>query len=173
MGAVDEGLSQIQLAAVAQILSELAQYTLERLVFEPRLKSPMTCLVWRVAPRQVRPWRARAEHPEHAVNDIAGFLPRPAAFLRRPLQLLGGETALDRVPLLIGESTFSLRSEIGSAVDPRREDPFRNGHLDQQVMRSALADAGHGSTIGTAPVAAARSAPGATSLAARSGPRAC
>ena len=103
MGAVDEGLGQIQLAAVAQIFSEPAKHTLDRLLLDPALKSAVACLVRRIAPRQVSPRRASAKHPKHAVDDIPRFLPRTTAFLRRPLQLFGGKAVLDRIPLLIGE----------------------------------------------------------------------
>jgi len=103
MGAVDERLCQVQLAAIAKVLGELAQDLLEGLVLHPCLKSPMTCLIRRVATRQVRPRCAGAKHPKNAIHDSARFLPRTPTLLGRPLQLFDGKAAFDRRPLLIGE----------------------------------------------------------------------
>jgi len=103
MGAVDVRLGQIELAAIAKILGQAAQDALERLVFDPRLKSPMAGLIRRVPTRQVSPRSTGAKHPKHAIDDRPRFFPRPAAPLGGALQFLGGKAALDRVPLLIGE----------------------------------------------------------------------
>lgn len=103
MGAIDVRLGQVELAAIAEILGELAENSLERLVRDPRLESPMARLIRRVSARHVCPRRARSEHPQHAVDDRPRFLPGSAALLGRALELLGGETAFDRFPLLIGE----------------------------------------------------------------------
>ena len=63
---------------------------------------------------------------------------------RPPLGLVLFRSLLGKLDLIASHcssvrSTLSLRSEIRSAVDPLFEDPFRNGHLDRQVMRRVLA----------------------------------
>lgn len=103
MGAVDKSLCQVELSAITKVLGERAQDSLERLVLDPCLKSPMAGLVRRIPTRKIRPRCAGAKHPENAIDDCPCFLPRTSALLRRSLELLGGEAAFDRRPLLIGE----------------------------------------------------------------------
>ena len=103
MGAVDVRLSQVELAAIAKIFGQAAQDALERLVFDPRLKSSVAGLIGRIPPRHISPWSPRSKHPQHAIDDCSRFFPRAAPLLGSALQFLGGKAALDRVPLLIGE----------------------------------------------------------------------
>jgi hypothetical protein len=51
VGAVDERLGQVQLAASFQVFGERMQDTIERAVLDPALKSPMTGLIRRIAAR--------------------------------------------------------------------------------------------------------------------------
>jgi hypothetical protein len=53
MGAVDEGLIQIQLAALAQVLRQRMQGSLQRPIPHPTLKSTVARLVRRVALRHL------------------------------------------------------------------------------------------------------------------------
>jgi hypothetical protein len=103
VGAIDECLCEIELPAIAKIFSQAAKDPFERLVFNPRLKSSMAGLIRRISARQVGPRGARSQDPQHAIDDGPCFLPRSTTSLGRTLQFVGGETALDRVPLLIGE----------------------------------------------------------------------
>ncbi len=55
MGAIDEGLGQINLAALAQVLGERFENLPEHAVLDPLLHSAMTGLVRRVFARQCFP----------------------------------------------------------------------------------------------------------------------
>jgi hypothetical protein len=79
---VDEGLAQIDLAAIAEIFGEALQQPIESAASLPLLKPAMARLIRRIAPRQVRPRRAGAQHPQHPVQDGARIGPRPAATIR-------------------------------------------------------------------------------------------
>ena len=59
-GRVDEGLTEIEFAAVAEILGEALQESIEPTAMLPLLKAAMTRLIGRIPPRQIVPRRARA-----------------------------------------------------------------------------------------------------------------
>jgi hypothetical protein len=141
VGAIDERLCQIELAAITQVLCEPTKHPLQRSGFDPRLKPPVVGLIRRIATGQVCPRRTGPKDPHHAVNDIAWIAPWTPTLLRRSLPFLAREAAADRVPLLVGE-TLSLRSETRSSVDPLFRDPFRFAYLDRQVMGCVLAARG-------------------------------
>jgi hypothetical protein len=97
---VDEGLAQIDLAAIAEIFGEALQQPIESAAPLPLLKTSMACLIGRIPPRQVRPRRAGAQHPQHPVQDGAGIGPRPAATIRSHAW---PKRRRQHGPLLIGE----------------------------------------------------------------------
>jgi hypothetical protein len=103
MGAIDERLGEIELAAVAQIGREPVEELLEDAVLHPGLEPPMARR-WRwISARKVCPRCAGAEDPEHAVDDVTWVPPGAASLLRGTPALTRGEASLDRVPLLVGE----------------------------------------------------------------------
>ena len=81
---VDEGLTEIDLAAIAEIFRESLQEPVEPPAALPELKAPMARLIRRIAARQIGPGRPRAQHPEHAVEHRARIGPRPAAPVSAP-----------------------------------------------------------------------------------------
>jgi hypothetical protein len=63
MGAVDESLGQVELACIAQVFRQGLKHFLEDTTLNPALESTVHRLIGRVAPWEVCPLRARAEHP--------------------------------------------------------------------------------------------------------------
>jgi hypothetical protein len=78
-GRVDEGLTKINFAAIAQIFRQALQEPIEPAAALPLLKSAMAGLIRRIASRQVVPGRAGPQHPQHAVEDGARIRPRTPA----------------------------------------------------------------------------------------------
>ena len=78
-GRVDEGFTQIDLAAVPEVLGEALQQPIEAARALPELEATMASLVRRIARWQVVPRRARAQDPQDAVHDGPRIGPRPAA----------------------------------------------------------------------------------------------
>ena len=78
-GGVDEGLREIELAAVPKILGEPRQQPIEAAAALPLLKPAVARLVRRVATWQIMPGGPGAQHPEHAVQYGAGIGPRTPA----------------------------------------------------------------------------------------------
>lgn len=78
MCAVDEGLGQIDLAAIAQILGERLEDLHEHSTLYPLLHSPMTRLVRRVFGGQRFPRRTRPQNPKHSLKDLTRWHARPA-----------------------------------------------------------------------------------------------
>lgn len=103
MGAIDERLCQIQLAAITQVFCKSTKDPLQRSVLDPRLKSSVTRLIRRISARQVGPGRTGAQDPHHAVDDVTRIAPWATTLLRRSLPFLAREAAADCVPLLVGE----------------------------------------------------------------------
>jgi hypothetical protein len=81
-GRVDEGFTQIDLAAVPEVLGEALQQPIEAARALPELEATMASLVRRIARWQVVPRRARAQDPQDAVHDGPRIGPRPAAPIR-------------------------------------------------------------------------------------------
>jgi hypothetical protein len=99
-GRVDEGFTEIDFAAVAEILREALQQAVEPSGALPELKAAVTGLIRRIATRQVVPRGARAEHPQHTVEHGARIGPRTPASVRtapRP------ENRFEHGPLSVGE----------------------------------------------------------------------
>ncbi len=99
-GRVDEGFTQIDLPAVAEILREPLQEAIEAARSLPDLEAAMAGLVRRIAPRQIGPRRPGPEDPEHGVQHAAGGRPRPASAIRSPPW---PEDRLEHGPLLVGQ----------------------------------------------------------------------
>lgn len=99
-GRVDEGLTEIDLAAVAEIFREPLQESIQAAAVLPLLKAAVTGLIGWIAPRQVMPRRARAQYPEHAVEDGARIRPRAPASIRAPPRT---ERRFEHGPLSVGE----------------------------------------------------------------------
>lgn len=68
MGAIDEGLSQIDLAAIAQILGKRFYKLPEHTRLNPLLHSTVNRLVRRVLARKCFPRSACPKDPEHPVE---------------------------------------------------------------------------------------------------------
>jgi hypothetical protein len=81
-GRIDESLAEIDFPAITKILGEALQQPIESSAPLPLLKPAMARLIGRIAPWQIRPRRARAQHPQHPVQDGARIGPRPAATIR-------------------------------------------------------------------------------------------
>ena len=83
-GRVDEGLTEINFAAVAEIFGEALQEPIEPPAVLPLLKAAMTRLIGGIPPRQIVPRRSGAQDPEHAVQDGPGIGPRTPATVGPP-----------------------------------------------------------------------------------------
>jgi hypothetical protein len=103
VGAVDEGLGQVELAAVTKIFRQPPEHLLEDLALHPRLEAAMAGRRRRIATREVRPRRAGAKYPHDAVDDVTRISPGSATLRRDPFPFTSREAALDRIPLLVGE----------------------------------------------------------------------
>jgi len=77
-GRVDEGLTEIDFAAVAEILGETLQQPIESAAALPLLKATVARLVGRIACGEIVPRRARPQDPEDAIEDRASVAERPA-----------------------------------------------------------------------------------------------
>jgi hypothetical protein len=62
-GRIDEGFTEVNLPAVAEIFGEALQESIEPAAALPLLKAAMARLVGRIASRQIRPGRPGAQHP--------------------------------------------------------------------------------------------------------------
>lgn len=99
-GRIDEGFTEINLPAIAEIFGEALQQPIESAAALPLLKPAMTRLVRRIASGQIGPRCAGAQHPQHAIQHRARIGPRtPAAIgpTARP------KRRLEKRPLLIGQ----------------------------------------------------------------------
>jgi hypothetical protein len=99
-GRVDESLTEIDFAAVAEIFREPLQQSVEPTTALPLLKPPVAGLIRRIAPRQVVPRRPGAQHPEHAVEDGARIRPRASASIGAPPRT---ERGFEHGPLGVSE----------------------------------------------------------------------
>lgn len=100
VGAIDEALCQVDLAAVPKVQCKRDEYLLDDSPLHPRLEAPMNRLIGRVATRKVGPLSPRAEDPQDAVHHRARVLPR-ATTLARWTALTGWDVGLDDCPLLV------------------------------------------------------------------------
>src|SRR5215471_7007415 len=101
MCGVNEGLGQIDLAAITQILGERLEDLPEHTLADPLLHPPMTRLIWRVLRWQRLPRRSCPQDPKHSVEHLTRRNSRTsfAVFARRA----AWDQRLDNAPLLIGE----------------------------------------------------------------------
>lgn len=99
-GRVDEGFTQIDLAAVPKVLGEALQQPIKAARALPELEATMAGLVRRIARGQVVPRRTRAQDPQDAVHDGARIGPRPAAPVRATTR---AEGRFEHGPLGVGE----------------------------------------------------------------------
>ena len=99
-GRVDEGLTEIDLAAVAEIFREPLQQPIEPATALPGLKAAVTGLIRGIAPRQVMPRRPGAEDPEHTVEDGSRIGPGAPAPIGAPTRTEG---RFQHGPLGVGE----------------------------------------------------------------------
>jgi hypothetical protein len=112
---------------------------MEHAVLNPALKPTVASLVGRIPWRKIGPRSARSQHPEHAVQHLAGAAVGAAALRRRLAPLVFGEVRLEDFPLLVGEVHPQGRSENRSAVDPHRLSDRVSTTYAHEVMRCALA----------------------------------
>ena len=99
-GRVDEGFTQIDLAAVPEVLGEALQQPIEAARALPELEATMASLVRRIARWQVVPRRARAQDPQDAVHDGPRIGPRAAAPVRATART---ERRFEHGPLGVGQ----------------------------------------------------------------------
>ncbi len=97
---IDEGFTEIEFAAVAEILGQALEQAIEAAAALPLLKASMTRLVRRVARREIGPRGARAQHPEHAVEHGACIGPRASTPIRTSP---GPKRRFEHRPLGVGE----------------------------------------------------------------------
>jgi len=101
MGAIDEGLSQIDLAAITKVLGERLEDLHEDSFVHPFLHPAMAGLVRRVLGRKRFPRRTRPKNPQHSIENATRLDTRASlAVLSR---LPDRDQRLDNTPLLIGE----------------------------------------------------------------------
>jgi hypothetical protein len=103
VGSIDECFCQINLASLVKILRQRSQQLLEDAVAHPLLISTVTRLVRRESSGQVCPRGARAEHPQHRVDDRSGVLKRATTLPTWRLQFFGRDVLPYHLPLLIRE----------------------------------------------------------------------
>ncbi len=101
MRAIDEGLGQIDFAAVAKVFGERFQDLVEHALLDPFLHAAMTGLARRELARQCLPRCTGPQDPEHAIEDAPSWNSRTAFTV---LAALGfRDQSLDSTPLLVGE----------------------------------------------------------------------
>jgi len=99
-GRVDEGLTEIDFAAVAEVFGEALQEPIEPAAVLPLLKPAMASLIRRIAPRQVVPRCAGPQHPEHAIEHGARIRPRATSSIGASPRT---ERRFEHGPLGVGE----------------------------------------------------------------------
>jgi alanyl-tRNA synthetase len=148
VGAINEGLGQIYLAAVTQVFCERLEDLPEHAVRDPLLHSPMTGLVRRVLTRQRFPRSSGPKDPKHPVENASRLDARTtlAVFAYFGLR----DQRLDNTPLLVSE----LHVLLDHIRDPHailRDHVLRNrsnfGYLPMSILRCVLA---HARFIGSA-----------------------
>src|SRR5579862_10000411 len=114
MRAVHEGLGQIDLAALAQVLGERLEHPPEHTFGDPLLHATVDRLKWWILTRQRTPRCSGPENPEHPVEHVARLTTWSAFAVLATLWL--GNQRLDNTPLLVGELHGLLdHAEIGRA----------------------------------------------------------
>jgi hypothetical protein len=139
MGAINEGLGQIDLAAITQVSSERFEDPPEHAVLYPLLHAAVARLVRRVLTRQRLPRRAGPQDPEHAVEHATGIdtWPTLAVFANGRLR----DQRLNNAPLLVGELHVLLdhiRDPDAIASDQVFKNRSNFDHLPMQFLRCVL-----------------------------------
>ncbi len=140
MGAIDEGLGQINLAANTQVLRERFENSPEHAVRHPLLHSAVTRLVRRVLARKRLPRSSGPQDPKHSVENAASFDARTTFAVLANFGL--GDQRLDNTPLLVGE-LHVLLDHIGAPDAILSDHVFRKrsnfDYLPTQFLRCVLA----------------------------------
>ena len=139
MGAIDEGLSQIDLAAIAQVLGERFNELPEHARLDPLLHPTVDRLIWRVLARESLPRRPGPQDPEHSVEHATSINARTtlAVFAN---SWFGDET-LDNTPLLVGELHGLLdhiRDPSAIVPDHVLKNRSKFGYLPPRFLRCVL-----------------------------------
>jgi hypothetical protein len=92
-----------------QVAGEGLQHPAQRPVVDPALEAPMAGLIRRIPGRHILPGRARAEHPEDAVEYVAGIAPRAATAIASHTGLR--QEGFENGPLLVGQ-IHTLRYDV-------------------------------------------------------------
>jgi len=147
MGAVDEGLGQINLAALAQVFRERLEHLPEHALGDPFLHPAMTGLIRRVLTRKCFPRSSGPEDPQHSVENTSRINARSTFTVLPDLWL--GNQRLDNTPLLVSELHVLLdhvRDPDAIAFDHELKKRSNFGHLPMSFLRCVLVPAG---TFGT------------------------
>jgi hypothetical protein len=116
VGAVDEGLGQIEFAALGEISRERGEHLIEDALALPPLKAPMTRLVGRIARRHVGPRGTGSQHPKDAVENVARIAPRSPSLFARSQSLAARDQTSNDFPLLVGEIHVQLQNRFRVAL---------------------------------------------------------
>jgi hypothetical protein len=99
-GRVDEGFTQIDFPAVAEVFGEALEQAIQAARALPELKPTVAGLVGGIPRRQVVPRRARPQHPQYAVQHGARIAPWATASIGATARAEGG---FEHGPLGVGE----------------------------------------------------------------------
>lgn len=139
MGAIDEGLGQIDLAALTQVFRERLENLPEHALRYPFLHAAVTRLVRRVLTRQRFPRSSGPEDPEHSVENTSRFDPRTTFAVLANFGLW--DQRLDDTPLLVSELHVLLdhiRDPNAIALDHVLKNRSNSGYLPVQFLRCVL-----------------------------------
>jgi len=100
MGTVNEGLGQIDLAAIPKVLCQRPKNLPKGALLDPLLHAAMAGLIGRIFARQRLPSGASPEDPEDPVQDPASGDTRPSLAVTPAFDLR--DQRLDDRPLFIG-----------------------------------------------------------------------
>jgi hypothetical protein len=115
MGAVDEGLAEIELAALYEVVGESLQHVLQRSAFHPALKAPEARGIRRIPLWHVSPRGSGTKDPENPVEDITWVPPRSPTTVFSNWK--SRQKRLECYPLLVGQVHRDFRSQTCSSVD--------------------------------------------------------
>lgn len=140
MGAIDERLCKIDLAALLEIFRQAAKHLRKHSVLYPLLKVAMTRRGRRIAAGQIAPRCAGAQHPQDAVHHVARVTPRSATLRARSFALGPRKVRPKDFPLLVGEVHRDRRSQQRSTVDPlwKTDQNSRRYEFPSYGMRSSF-----------------------------------
>jgi hypothetical protein len=99
-GRVDEGFTQIDPSAVAEVFGQSLEQAVQPPRPLPQLEAPMAGLIRRVATREIRPRGTGPQNPQDRVQDGARIGPRTPAAIGTAARAKGG---FEHGPLGVGE----------------------------------------------------------------------